>query len=166
MKITSYLFLTFGVLLFGCKKNSTERIPDIISYTGSYTSQGYYYHPSGSRTISKPKTLYVHSATSVICEIGDIPFAVTGDSAWCIILDVDPLTNLVSISGTNQINSPGNIITYSSGLPALSNYTPQWPRSSECSNVYDPINKEFKIRYGYYQGNNSLRVIEEIITKL
>lgn len=85
------------------------------------------------------------------------------DSGLCFILHVDQ-NNMVTVSEfPNQPNSLGPIIMYSSGLPTP--FISQWTRSNECVNIYDPSTKEFKLRYGYYQGISALRVIEEIIKK-
>jgi len=164
---TIFSLLTILTLFtfYSCTKPSAERIENIngIDYSGNYTSQGYYYHPNGGRNINLAKGIYTHSLTSFLCEIGDLPSFIADDSAWSIVLEVDPITNNVTINPfPNVSNGPTDITMYTSLLP--SPYTMQWPRSNECTNVYDPLTKEFKLRYGYYQGP-ALRIVEEIIKK-
>ncbi len=149
---------------FSCSKNNVSRQNNVVDYAGNYTAVGYYYHPSVPRDINTPKILYRHTASSVLCEIGDIPSFDNGDSAWSVILDVDPSTNrLTIIEYPDVTNGPGHITLFTSGLPAP--LIPQWSRSAECNNTYDPDTKEFKLRYGYYLITGSLRVIEEIVKK-
>ena len=130
-----------------------------MSFGGQYTSNGYFYHPTASRVITnRPKTLQALSENSVVAELGDL-----GTSGYYAIFTVDTSTNIVTIS-----TNPGsvNIIDLGSGLPTTNpGYTPQWSGSANCNNVYDPVNKEFRVRYGYLGGaaNNTFRVTEEII---
>lgn len=160
---SSLLFLLILVHV-SCQKNVVERQTAIVDYSGNYTSTGYYYHPSVPRDINKPKVLYRHSISSVLCEIGDIPNFSIDDSAWSVILEVDPLTNQVTIGEyPNVTNGPGTITMFTNGLP--SPLVSQWPRSNECNNTYDPETKEFKLRYGYYLTTGALRVVEEIVEK-
>jgi hypothetical protein len=127
-------------------------------YDGDYTSNGYFYHPSAPRAITnRPKSLYTINATSCAVELGDL-----GASGYFAIFDVDAATNAVTI-----LDYPGSVATVSfgSGLPTTSpGYTPQWSRSAECNNVYDPAAQEFKVRYGYV-GATGYRVTEECIKR-
>jgi len=161
--LLSFLILS-ATLFFSCKKAETPEILRVTDYSGSYTATGYFYHPSYSRDISMPKTLTFFSENAVACAIGDLGFA-TGDSAWYVILQIDPATNALSITHyPGMVNGPNAITLFSSGLPATTAYTPQWPQSDICNNTYDPGTGEFRIRYGYTEGSG-LRVIEEVLRK-
>ena len=125
-------------------------------FGGQYTSNGYFYHPSAPRAITdRPKTLEALSENSVKVELGDLASA-----GYFAIFTVDTLTNNVTIS---QYPSSVNVVSFGAGLPTTNpGYTPQWSGSANCNNVYDPVNKEFRVRYGY-MGGTGYRVTEEII---
>ena len=128
-------------------------------YDGDYTSNGYFYHPSSPRDIiDRPKTLSTLTSTSVTCELGDL-----GGAGYIAVFDVDASNN---VTITPAAGAAGGAYTmFTAGLPTTTpGYTPQWPRSSECNNTYDPATKSFKVRYGY-TGSTGYRVTEEIITK-
>jgi len=127
-------------------------------YDGDYVSNGYFYHPSAPRPIiDRPKTLSTVNATSVALELGDL-----GGAGYFAIFDVDPATNAVSIL---QYPNSVPIVNFGTGLPTAGPaYSPQWPRSAECNNVYDPAAEEFKVRYGYV-GATGYRVTEECIQR-
>ncbi len=164
MKILIYFF---SIISFcSCQKNPAERVSNLVAvdYSGNYISVGYFYHPATSRDINKPKRIVSHTSSSFLCEIGDLPSFLNDDSAWAVVLRIDPITNKVTIDEfPNAVNGPGSIIMFPAGLPTT--YVSSWSRSNECTNVFDPETMEFKLRYGYYLNNSSLRVIEEIIKK-
>ncbi len=141
--------------------NMTKTLVEVViknQYDGDYTSNGYFYHPSVPRAITdRAKTLSTMTATSCMVELGDL-----GSSGYFAILDVDPVTNNITIT-----DYPGSVATidFGAGLPDTNpGYTAQWARSAECNNVYDPATKSFKVRYGY-MGSTGYRVTEEIIEK-
>jgi hypothetical protein len=128
-------------------------------WDGEYTSNGYLYHPSLPREIiDRPKTLATLSATSVECELGDL-----GGSGYFAIFEIDASNN---VTITIEPGAAGGDYTmFTAGLPSTNpGYTAQWPGSADCNNVYDPVAKEFRVRYGY-MGASGWRVTEEVITK-
>lgn len=141
--------------------NMTKTLVEVViknQYDGEYTSNGYFYHPALPRAITeRAKTMYTMTATSCAVELGDL-----ASSGYFAILDVDPVTNDITI-----VDYPGSISTidFGAGLPDTNpGYTAAWARSAECTNVYDPATKEFKVRYGY-MGGTGYRVTEEVIQK-
>ena len=129
-------------------------------YEGNYTSNGYFYHPTSSRSIdNRAKSLVKAGTFGVKVELGDL-----GGSGFNAILTVNPATNAVTI--TPAPGAAGTPYTmFSSGLPATNpGFTAQWAGSSSCNNTYDPATKTFKVRYGYL-GGDGWRVTEELIKK-
>lgn len=131
-------------------------------YDGNYTSNGYVYHPSAPRPIiDRAKTLSTVNATTVDCELGDL-----GAANYHAYFDVDPITNLVTISPAAGA-AGGTYYQFDAGFPTIAPgplYTAQWARSAECNNTYDPITEEFKVRYGYI-GGTGFRITEEVIKR-
>lgn len=139
-------------------------LPYINKYEGSYTSNGYFYHPSSPRAITNlAKNVLTasgpDSANSVIVDLGDL-----GSSGYRALITVDPSTNNLTITAApGAAGSPYTMFT--SGLPSTSpGYTPQWTGSASCNNTYDPATKTFYVRYGYMVGTG-WRVTEEVIKK-
>lgn len=127
-------------------------------YDGEYYATGYLYHPTLPREIDQPKTLTTFTATSVICELGDL-----GANNYFAVLDVDASNNVTITTAPGAAGAPYTMFT--TELPSTNpGYTPQWPRASECNNTYDPVEKEFRLRYGYL-GSTGWRVSEEIIRR-
>lgn len=131
-------------------------------YDGRYTSNGYVYHPSVPRAIvDRAKTLSTINATTVVCELGDL-----GGANYRAYFNVDPITNLVTITPAAGA-AGGTYYQFDAGFPTIAPgplYTPQWARSAECNNLYDPNTKEFKVRYGYI-GGTGFRITEEVIKR-
>lgn len=134
-------------------------------YDGDYIANGYFYHPSVPRSMNNiPKTMYTYDPTSVAVGLGDLEA-----SGYYSVFTVDPATNQVTVS--DYPGSVPGVVMYTSSLPAThpngsaTGYTPQWSRSAECNNTYDPVTKSFKMRYGYV-GATGYRVSEEIITRV
>jgi len=124
-------------------------------WDGTYHSTGYFYHPSGPRTMDLVKPLATVSATSVSCDVGDI-----GSLGYVALLTIDPVTNKVTIT---DYTTGVPMIQFDDGLPTTSpGYTPQWDGSPLCNNTYDPATKTFYLRYGYV-GGTGYRVSEEIL---
>jgi hypothetical protein len=129
-------------------------------YDGEYTSNGYFYHPTGPRTIPDlAKTISTVTATSVQVDLGDL-----GGAGYVAIFDVNSTTNDVTITAApGAVGGPYTMFT--AGLPATNpGYTPGWPRSNECDNKWYPTEQEFRVRYGY-MGANGWRVTEEVIKR-
>lgn len=143
----------------GLKKDFLVELKAKNIYDGEYISNGYLYHPALPRTIDDlPKTLTTFTANSVLCDLGDL-----GGSGYFAIFEVDASNNVTITEGPGAAGGPYEMFT--TGLPSANpGYTPQWPGSSECNNVWDPVNQEFRVRYGY-MGATGWRVTEEIIRK-
>lgn len=124
---------------------------------------GFFYHPSSPR--SQPnsssgtvKELRTFSPTAVTCALGDL-----GGAGYYVLLDVDPITNKVTITPDPGHPTTPPIQQFDDALPDTNpGYTPQWERSAECNNTYDPATKTFYLRYGYV-GGTGFRVTEEIL---
>ncbi len=123
---------------------------------------GYFYHPSAPRAepntnSGDTKLLSSYSPTQVKAALGDL-----GGSDYYVLLDVDPITNKVTITPFPGSATPP-VDQFDDALPDFNpGYTPQWSRSSECNNTYDPATKTFYLRYGYV-GSTGYRVTEEIL---
>ncbi len=140
------------------KKDYVVELKAKNEYDGEYYATGYLYHPTLPREIDQPKTLSTFSATAVICELGDL-----AAGNYFAVLDVDASNNVTITTAPGASGGPYTMFT--SGLPSSNpGYTPEWPRASECNNTYDPVEKEFKLRYGY-MGASGWRVSEEIIKR-
>lgn len=140
------------------KKDYLVELKAKNAFDGEYTATGFFYHPTLPRDIDQPKTLLTVGPTSVLCELGDL-----GGNNYFAIFDVDASNN-VNISVAPGA-SGGPYTMFTAGLPSANpGYTPQWPGSDQCTNVYDPVNQEFRVRYGY-MGSNGWRVTEEIIKR-
>ncbi len=128
-------------------------------YHGTYHAIGYFYHPSSPRDIDQDKDLTTTGPYSVKCDLGDL-----GGAGYKAIFTVDPATNNVNIVAAP--GASGGVYTmWTSGLPTTNpGYTPQWPGSPLCNNVYNPGNKTFYVRYGY-TGGTGYRVTEESIIR-
>jgi hypothetical protein len=126
---------------------------------GNYISNGYFYHPSVPRAITnRPKFLAPVTPTQLLVELGDL-----GGGGYYSIFETDPVTNKVTI-----LEAVLPLTQFDTELPNSSpGYTPQWPSSAECTNIYDPATKTFKVRYGYLGGATGTvwRVTEEILVK-
>jgi hypothetical protein len=129
-------------------------------YDGEYTSNGYFYHPSVPRPMNNiPKTLATLNATDVTCDLGDFHGA-----PYVAIFSVDPATNHVTVSAY-PTSAAAPYFQWDTDLATGNpDYTPMWPRSAECNNVYDPVAQEFRMRYGYL-GSGGYRVSEEVIKR-
>jgi len=154
--------LTYEVTSASGKKRTwtvnVAPLPVINKYEGSYTSNGYFYHPSSPRAITNlVKSVLSAGPTSVTVDLGDL-----GSSGYSALFTIDPTTNNVTITAASgAAGAPYTMFT--SGLPTTNpGYTPQWSGSASCNNTYDPATKTFYVRYGY-MGSNGWRVTEEII---
>jgi hypothetical protein len=133
-------------------------LPAINKYEGTYTSNGYFYHPSSPRAITNlVKSVLTSGPNSVIVDLGDL-----GSSGYTAIFTIDPATNNVTITpAPGAAGTPYTMFT--SGLPSTNpGYTPQWAGSAACNNTYDPATKTFYVRYGY-MGGTGWRITEEAI---
>ncbi len=140
------------------KKDYLVELKAKNDYDGDYYSTGYFYHPTLPRVIDQPKTLSTLSPTSVLCEVGDL-----GANNYFAVFEVDASNNVTITAAPSAAGAPYTMFT--SGLPTTNpGYTAQWPSSDQCTNVYDPVEKEFRVRYGY-MGANGWRVTEEIIKR-
>lgn len=140
------------------KKDYVVELKAKNAYDGEYYATGYFYHPTAARVIDQPKTLTTFTATSVLCELGDL-----GGNGYFAILDVDASNNVTITEAPGASGAPYTMFT--AGLPTSNpGYTAQWAQSDECNNTYDPVLQEFKLRYGY-MGANGWRVTEEIIKR-
>ena len=154
--------LTYVVTAANGQKRSwtvnVAALPAINKYEGSYTSNGYFYHPSSPRAISNlVKSILTSGPNSVIVDLGDL-----GSSGYQAVFTIDPATNNVTITAApGAAGAPYTMFT--SGLPDTNpGYTPQWGGSASCNNTYDPNTKTFYVRYGY-MGSTGWRVTEEVI---
>lgn len=124
---------------------------------------GYFYHPSAPRaqpnsSSGETKLLQTFSPTAVTCPLGDL-----GSIGYYVLLDVDPVTNKVTITPDPGHPTTPPIEQFDDALPTVNpGYTPQWERSGECSNIYDPATKTYYLRYAYV-GSTGYRVTEEIL---
>lgn len=121
-------------------------------------SDGYIYHPSAPRPITNFPKIFEEISPGVLkIDMGDL-----GSAGYAAILNIDPLTNRITISAApGAAGAP--YTQFDSGLPSQNpGYTPQWPGSAQCSNLYDPVAREYRLRYGYL-GGTGWRVTEEII---
>ena len=127
-------------------------------WAGSYTSNGYLYHPSSPRALTNiQKNLVTAGPTSVTCDLGDL-----GTSGYKALSTIDTLTNNVTITAAPGA-AGGAYTMFTSGLPTSNpGYTPAWSGSPLCNNTYDPVTHTFYVRYGY-TGGTGYRVTEEII---
>ncbi|MEO6671576.1 MAG: DUF1735 domain-containing protein [Ferruginibacter sp.] len=142
----------------GLKKDYLVELKAKNAYDGDYYATGYFYHPTAAREIDQPKTLSTLTASSVLCELGDL-----GANGYLAILDVDAGNNVTITAAPGALGAPYTMFT--AGLPSTNpGYTPQWPNSDQCNNVYDPATQEFRLRYGYL-GASGWRVTEEIIKR-
>ncbi|MEO8769350.1 MAG: DUF1735 domain-containing protein [Ferruginibacter sp.] len=143
----------------GLKKDYLVQLKAKNAFDGDYTSNGYVYHPTLPRDIiDRPKTLSTLTASSVLCELGDL-----GANNYFAVFDVDASNNVTITAAPGA--SGGAYTMFTSGLPSSNpGYTPQWPNSDQCNNTYDPVAQEFKVRYGY-MGATGWRVTEEIIKR-
>lgn len=141
------------------KKDYLVELKAKNAYDGEYTSNGYFYHPTNPRDIiDRPKELTTLSPTSVLCELGDL-----GANGYFAVLDVDAGNNVTITIAPGATG--GTYEMFTAGLPSTNpGYTAQWPGSGQCTNIYDPSNQEFRLRYGY-MGANGWRVTEEIIRR-
>lgn len=136
-------------------KNQYDAVYDFVG--------GYFYHPSSPRaqpnsSSGDTKTLTSFSPTQVVSPLGDL-----GSLGYYVLLDVDPVTNKVTITPDPGHPSTPPIEQFDDALPDFNpGYTPQWDRSSECTNRYDPATKTFYLRYAYV-GGTGYRVTEEIL---
>lgn len=133
-------------------------LPIINKYEGSYTSNGYFYHPSSSRAINNlVKSVLTAGPNSVTVDLADL-----GGSGYTAVFTIDPTTNKVNITAAPGAGgAPYSMFT--SGLPTTNpGYTAQWSSSASCDNTYDPATKTFYVRYGY-MGGSGWRVTEEIL---
>lgn len=123
---------------------------------GNYISNGYFYHPAVPRAITdRPKFMAPLTPTQLLVELGDL-----GGAGYFAIFDTDPVTNKVTI-----LEDAVPVTQFDTDLPTTNpGYTPQWPNSDQCNNIYDPATKSFKVRYGYV-GGTGWRVTEEILVK-
>ena len=127
---------------------------------GPYHSTGYFYHPALPRDIDEDKMLLPNSPDELFVDLGDL-----GGAGYVALFKTNPTTNKVSIKIAPGA-AGGTYFQFDSGLPGANRgYTPQWPNSAGCTNVYDPATKTFKVRYGYL-GATGYRVTEEYITKM
>lgn len=127
-------------------------------WAGSYTSNGYLYHPSAPRPITAlGKDVVTAGPSSVTVDLGDL-----GASGYKALLTIDPATNNVTVTAAPGA-AGGTYYMFSSGLPnANPGYTPAWSGSASCNNTYSPSTKSFYLRYGYL-GGTGYRVTEEIL---
>jgi hypothetical protein len=133
-------------------------LPVINKYEGTYTSNGYFYHPSSPRDITNlVKSVLTSGPNSVLVDLGDL-----GSNGYQAEFTIDPATNKVTITAAPGAGgAPYTMFT--SGLPTTNpGYTPQWAGSASCNNTYDPATKTFFVRYGY-MGGTGWRVTEEAI---
>ncbi len=133
-------------------------LPIINKYEGSYTSNGYFYHPSSPRAITNlVKSVLSAGSNSVIVDLGDL-----GSSGYSALFTIDESTNDLTITAApGAAGAPYTMFT--SGLPVTNpGYSPQWGGSTSCNNTYDPATKTFYVRYGY-MGSGGWRVTEEIL---
>ena len=133
-------------------------LPIINKYEGTYTSNGYFYHPSSPRDITAlVKSVLTSGPNSVLVDLGDL-----GTSGYQAEFTIDPATNNVTIA-TAAGAAGGPYTMFTSGLPATNpGYAPQWAGSASCNNTYDPATKTFFVRYGY-MGGSGWRVTEEVL---
>jgi hypothetical protein len=129
---------------------------------GAYTVEGYFYHPSLPRPITRTGASGALSPLSdkeLVTELGDL-----GASGYYAVLKVDD-PYATTIQPVTVSVYPGSISpVFQWGTLAATGYTPAWPKSSLCNNTYDPATKTFYLRYGY-SGSTGYRVSEEIIKK-
>ncbi len=123
-------------------------------------SNGYIYHPALPRSIiNLNKTLNVISPNSVQAELGDL-----GGASYIALFTLDPANNITITAWPGAAGGP--YTQFNTALPSTNpGYTPQWTGSSQCNNVYDPVLREYRVRYGY-MGTSGWRITEEIIRVL
>jgi hypothetical protein len=133
-------------------------LPAINKYEGTYTSNGYFYHPSSPRAITNlVKSVVTSGPNSVTVDLGDL-----GSNGYSAVFTIDPATNNVTIAAASGA-SGAPYTMFTAGLPASNpGYTAQWAGSASCNNTYDPAAKTFYVRYGYL-GGTGWRVTEEAI---
>lgn len=124
-------------------------------------SNGYLYHPTSPRSISNfTKNLAMISPFVIRVDVGDL-----GSANFIADFTLDPVTNLIRIAAAPGA-AGGVYVQFDTGLPSVNpGYTPQWTGSPQCNNTYDPVLKQYKVRYGY-MGGTGYRVVEEIISVL
>ncbi|SEV87893.1 protein of unknown function [Chitinophaga sp. YR573] len=128
-------------------------------YDGTYSSTGYFYHPSSPRALSATKDVKTAGSNSITVSLGDL-----GGSGYTALITVDDATNALTI--TAAAGAGGAPYTmFTDGLPSTNpGYTAGWSSSALCNNTYDPATGTFYVRYGYL-GGTGWRVTEEILTK-
>jgi len=127
-------------------------------YAGTYTSNGYLYHPSSPRALTNiTKEVITAGPNSVTIDLGDL-----GTSGYKALVAIDPVTNQLTITAAPGA-AGGAYTMFTSGLPTSNpGYTPAWSGSASCNNTYDPTTHTFYLRYGY-TGGTGYRVTEEIV---
>ncbi len=124
-------------------------------YDGSYTVNGYFFHPSSPRAITaKTKSIYTISGVRSTTDLGDL-----GSSSYQFNFDVDPasksLTNwaeagatpAVPASGFMTLDNPAKIPTYPGTTTGFVAKT--------YNNTYDVAKSIFWMHYGYGVGTTS-----------
>ena len=132
---------------------------------GSYTAEGYLYHPSLPRSFTRTGSsafLTPVSDKALVTELGDL-----GSSGYYAVLSVaDPYaTSIQAVTVSVFSGSISPVYQWNSGLPDTNpGYTAAWTKSTLCNNTYNPATKTFYLRYGYL-GATGYRVTEEVIKK-
>ena len=129
-------------------------------YHGDYLCNGYVYHPSSPRAmVDLVKPGSTSGAQSIDIDFGDL-----GPQGYRMRINVDPVTNNLTITAAPGA-SGAPYTQFNSGLPSSSpGYTPQWAGSGLCNNTYSPALKTFFVRVGYV-GATGWRVTEEHMVK-
>jgi chitodextrinase len=129
---------------------------------GIYISNGYFYHPTNPTSINWVKIFEFYDEQTVKTKL---PVGQLDPNTWIYYMKKNP-DNTLTFS--DSIYNPGfsslALIVFSNLPTTNPGYTPQWPRSSECNNTYDPSTGEYKIKIGY-SSSQGYRVSEEIIKR-
>ncbi|WP_018617047.1 BT_3987 domain-containing protein [Segetibacter koreensis] len=140
--------LNTGIVAFSIKNE----------WDGTYTSNGYVYHPTASRPITNlTKVGATAGANSITMGLGDL-----GGAGYIALFTIEG-TKVTITAAPGSAGAP--YIMFSAGLPSTNpGYTPAWSGSESCNNTYDPTTRTFYVRYGYL-GGNGYRVAEEKLTR-
>ncbi len=138
---------------------------------GDYNVEGFFYHPTVPRAFTRTGGtgfLTPVSDKALVTELGDL-----GASGYYAVLTVpDPFATTVQpVTISVYPGSISPVYQWDTGLPTTGTpiYVPEpapnWGKSGQCNNTYNPATKTFYLRYGYL-GGTGWRVTEEIIKKI
>ncbi len=148
-----------GITIANNMKNVVIGINVANQYAGSYSTSGYFFHPTGPRGMNDIKDLQTKSANACIAGLGDLYTA-----NYYFDFEVNPgnaLTNWLHRGATPPVPSSGFMTMDVPNPAGLSPYPAAGPTPgsapwlhSTYNNTYDPASKTFWMHYGYGVGSS------------